>query len=96
MHTQRGAGPTEELLLRHLLGHHKLHRRDPDKIIDTTPLRLYDFPLTIVRPSPDSSCQGVPALGFPCLLLGGATGWNWPLRSSEECVAAATLAVAAR
>ena len=47
---QRGAGPTEELLLRHLLG-------GQDGAHGGAPLQLHDFPIAIARPSPDSKCQ---------------------------------------
>lgn len=56
-----------------------------------TPLRLYDFPVSVARPDPDSKCQGLPALGLPCLMLGPL---GVAALEPRRCAAAAQQAVA--
>lgn len=62
----------------------------------SAPIRLVDFPIGIVRPQPDSRCQGLPILGMACMTLLGIPDHGLPFTDSRACSGATALAVTSR
>lgn len=105
----RHAGSTELVLINHLL---RGLRGSPSAAATTPDLgsyphagpdrrgtvQLHDFPISIVRPDPDTSCQAVPSFHVPCMFLEGSGAWDSGHFNDSQaaCSAMATLASASR